>query len=182
MLNPIARTTLFALTSCLMLLACNDSAPEPAAQSSAATGKPKPPKAATLETDMVAAVAPDSTLRVIGMHFALTRAPAVNEGLPINIAVVPHQEFSSVAAHFFGQDGLTLVSGDALGPVSDAKPEKPIKHELVMMPTREGVYMISATVDTVGADGTVSRVFSIPVVVQGAAPAATSAPAAPAPK
>ena len=181
MLNPMGRVLLSAaLMSCLALVACHDSAPEPAAKPASATEKPKTPKAA-LDVNMVAAVAPESTTRVVGMHFVLTRTPVINEGLPIDIARVPHQEFSSVSAHFFGQDGLTLVSGDALGPVTDAKPEKAITHQVVLMPTRDGVYMLSATVDTTGSDGMVSRVFSIPIVVSSRAtvPPAEAAPATP---
>jgi hypothetical protein len=104
--------------------------------------------------------------------------------LPVDIVIVPHQEFSSVAVHFFGQDGLTLVSGDSLGPVSEVQPEKPIKHQLVLMPVKEGIYMVNATVETIGGDGTVSRIYSIPVLVSAPPPpaAATPAPAtAPAP-
>ena len=158
MLKPEARALLLAaLANCLLLTACNDSAPGPTAKTPAAGGASKTPKASGVT--------------------ALANAPVINEGLPLNVVIVPHQEFASVVVHFFSQDGLTLVSGDSLEPVTDAKPGKAIKHQLVLMPTREGIYMISASVETTGSDGTMSRVFSIPVVVAPREPAAPSAAA-----
>ena len=186
MLKPEARALLLAmLASSLLLTACDNSAPEPTAKTPAAGSTPKAPKAPGIGANMVAAVAPETSSAAIGMHFALAKAPALNEGLPLDIVIVPHREFTSVAVHFFSQDGLTLVSGDSLGPLTEAKPEKPIKHQLVLMPAREGIYMISASVETTGGDGTMSRMFSIPVVVappgpvapSAAPPAAASAPA-----
>src|SRR4051812_9474472 len=115
MLKPEARATLLTLlASCLMLMACNDSAPEPTAKTPANTPS-KAPKASGVGADMVAAVAPETSSAVIGVHFALASAPVINQGLPINVVVVPHREFTSVGVHFFGQDGLTMVSGDSLG-------------------------------------------------------------------
>jgi hypothetical protein len=86
--------------------------------------------------------------------------------------------------HFFGQDGLTLISGDSLGPITEVAQEKPIKHRLVLMPVKEGVYVVNASVETTGTDGTVSRIFSIPVLVPpaSAAPAAAAPAPAPAPE
>jgi hypothetical protein len=130
---------------------------------------------------MVAAVASERSAVAIGLHFALTRAPALNQGLPVNIAIVPHKDFASVSVHFFGQDGITLVSGDSLGPISEVDAEKPIKHQLVLMPTKEGVYVVNASVETTGADGTMSRIYSIPVVVPPAAAAPAAAAPAPTP-
>jgi hypothetical protein len=176
MLKPEARALLLAtLASCLLLAGCGDAAPDASAKPTAGREN-KAPKAVALTEDMVAAVAPGTSTRVVGVYFAMRKAPAVNEGLPLEIALVPHQEFSSLVAHFFSQDGLTLVSGDTFGPVSDPKPGTPIKHQVVLMPLREGLYMVSVTVDSTGAEGMVSRVFSIPLVVPPvAAPASTPA-------
>jgi hypothetical protein len=44
----------------------------------------------------------------------------------------------------------------------------------VLMPQKAGVYMVTANLETLGTEGMVSRIFSIPVIV---APAAAPAPA-----
>ena len=70
-----------------------------------------------------------------------------------------------------------MISGEVLPPTKDAGAEEPIKHQLAVMPARAGVFVITATVETEGAEGSVSRVFSIPVIV--APPAAVGAAKAP---
>jgi hypothetical protein len=46
----------------------------------------------------------------------------------------------------------------------------------VLLAAREGVFMVTVVVETEGADGTVTRIFSIPVIVAPSA-AAGAAPA-----
>lgn len=182
MQKPRARALLLVMASCLLFLAaCNGSGPEAPAGPTTSGSKPKGAKAGSVGEDMVAAVAPETSSAVIGVYFRLPQAPVLNEGFPLDIEIVPHQEFSAVSAHFFSQNGLTLVSGDSFGPLADSKPDKAIRHQLVLMPALEGLYMVSATLETSGVDGTVSRVFSIPVVVAPPAPATppAAAPARP---
>jgi hypothetical protein len=181
MLKPSARALLLVMASCLCLTACDKSTPETPAKRASGANNSKGPKASGVGDEMVAAVAPETSNAMIGVYFGLTKAPVLNEGFSLDINIVPHQEFSSVSAHFFGQNGLTLVSGDSFGPLADAKPGKAIKHQLVLMPAVEGLYMISVSVETTGAEGTVSRVFSIPVVVAPPAPATPPAAAPPRP-
>jgi hypothetical protein len=126
---------------------------------------------------MVAAVSAGKSSTVVGVYFVLGNVPAVDTALPIDVTIVPHQDFVSLQARFYTQgDGLTLVSGDLLPPSTNAKSESPFEHKLVLMPRKEGVYMVSVNLETEGTEGSVSRIFSIPVIV---APAVTAAPAAP---
>ena len=105
----------------------------------------------------------------------------------MEIAITPHEVFATLSAHFESQDGLTLMSGDHLAVRKDPGAESVIKHQLSLMPARAGVFIITASVETEGAEGTVTRVFSIPVIVamtpapEPAAPASPASPAAEAP-
>ena len=171
---PINCRPMFVVTlgACLVLTACGGStegettAPTPA-------NKPVAPKTADLPPDMVAAVSA-SPAATIGLHFALKAAPVVNQPLPVDIAIVPHREFTAVRAHFEAHDGLAITTGDALEPVTLVVPEKAISHQLVILPNQEGVFMVTASIDTEGPDGTITRIFSIPVIV---APATNPEPA-----
>lgn len=158
------RSLLAALSLGALLAACEDSAPDPQAAAPAATAPA--PKANELPTNMVAAVSAGKTATAIGVHFSLGASPAVDTALPVEIALVPHENFTSVGAHFQSQDGLTLMSGDELAPTKSAVAKKIIKHQLRLMPSRTGVYIVTASVETEGAEGTVTRVFSIPVIVE----------------
>lgn len=172
-----------AFSVCASLAACGDDAPEkPADGKSPATAGPKLRK---VTDNMVAAVAAGKSSAVVGVYFTLGNSPTVNTALPVDIAILPHQDFSSVRAHVDSHgDGLTLVSGDDFDPVENAKAETPLAHKLVLMPRKAGVYMVTAYLETVGGEGTVSRIFYIPVIVAppaGAAAAETAPAATPAP-
>jgi hypothetical protein len=160
----------------LMLAACGDDAPEKSGGTTQTATKA--PKKATVGDNMVAAVSAGKSSTVIGVYFTLGNAPTIDTALPVDIAIVPHQDFTSLQARFYTQgDGLTLISGDLLQPVADVKTETSLDHKLVLMPKKEGVYMVTANLETEDSAGSVSRIFSIPVIV---GPAGSATPAAPA--
>lgn len=180
--RPGFRSLIVACAAVLWLCACDD-APTDSATQTGASQKPGKVAENALPPEFVSAVSSGGNNSVISVHFALRSTPTASVALPVDIAIVPHQMFTSVRAHFDSRDGLAVATGNELDTKSDPKPEKPIKHELVLMPGRDGVFMVSAIVETEGADGTVSRVFSIPVIVapQAAPPAAAPAASEPAP-
>jgi hypothetical protein len=182
MIRSWARASWFAALSAGLLLAgCSESAPEPG-PAAAKTSKPAGPKTADPGANMVAAVPAGKSSKYVGVHFSLGNSPVVNQALPVDIAVIPHEDYVSLRGRFESQDGLTLMSGDALPLKKNAGSEQPIKHQIVLMPARAGVFVITASIETEGAEGMVSRVFSIPVIVSDVAPPpATVPPAAPTP-
>ena len=123
-----------------------------------------------------AAVAAGKHSTAISIHFALASPPTVATPLPVKIAIVPHATFATVSVHFESHDGLTMPMGEDFGPVNDVAPEKPLTHELMLLPSREGMFMVTATVDTLSDEGNVVRIFSIPVVVGPAQPASAPVP------
>lgn len=172
----VFRQWIVAMLVALPLAACGDSAPEKSADAKTATAAPKKAK---VNDNMVAAVSAGKSSTVIGVYFALGSAPTVDTALPIDIAIVPHLDFTALQARVFTQgDGLTLVSGDLFPSVANAKAESTFDHKLVVMPRKEGVYMVSVNLETEGSEGSVSRIFSIPVIVAPAGGATAPAPAA----
>jgi hypothetical protein len=173
-----SRVSLIAAVAGLgLLVACDDSAKTPDATAPAASTKSKKPKAEGLPADMVAAVSASRSVAAIGMHFALGTRPEVNKALPVEIAIVPHQDFDSVSAHFESQDGLAVSVGEDYGPLSSPAAERALRHQLVLLPGREGLFMVTASIETIDPAGNVTRVFSIPVVVSP--PGGEPAPAEP---
>ena len=181
MLRAGCRTTLFAmLAGCLLLAACDKSGSEPEVAKTP-SNKPGAAKTPKLADQMVAAVSTSRSATVIGVYFSLNQTPTVRQALPVDIVLVPHQKLAKVVAHFDGQEGIRVVSGDAMEPKTDADPESTLKHQLVLMPMADGVFIINASVETEGAEGTVSRLFSIPIIVAPSPPAApATAPVSPA--
>jgi hypothetical protein len=175
---------LAVLAGASLLAACGDPAPqEPVGPTPSSTKKPM---LAGLAPEMVAAVPAGRASTAISLHFALAKPPQVGQAFPVDIAIVPHEDFNAVHASFDGTDGLAVTVGATMDPVKDVKLESVLKHQLVLLPAAEGVYVVSATVTTDSSEGMVSRVFSVPVIVAAGgteqpAPAA-AAPAAPPPQ
>jgi hypothetical protein len=162
-----------ALVAMVMLAGCGES-PSDAGPASAASNKPVAPKGDGLPPEMVAAVSASNNSSVISVHFALGATPVVNQPLPVEIAIMPHQEFASLLAHFDAQAGLAVTVGGTLDAVTSIAPEKPIKHQLVLLPREAGVFMVTAVIDSQGQEGNMTRVFSIPVIVAAQAPPAAA--------
>jgi hypothetical protein len=180
MLEIRHRAVFAALVCACVLVACGDAPPEPQGSAPVAKKADPPPKSAKISKDVVAAVSASRTSNVISVHFALRAPPTVNKALPVDVVIVPHREFSSVIVNFNGQEGLTTTSGNWFGPSNDIKSEEPLSHQLVLLPTKEGVFMVTSVVETDGADGNITRIFSIPVIVAAAAsPAPAHAPVPP---
>jgi hypothetical protein len=179
MIPPRRGFFAIALVALVMLAACGES-PSDAGQAASASNKPVAPKADGLPPEMVAAVSASNTSSVISVHFALGATPVVNQPLPVEIAVVPHQEFASLLAHFDAQGGLAVTVGGTLDAVTSIAPEKPIRHQLVLLPREAGVFMVTAVIDSQGQEGNMTRVFSIPVIVAAQAPPPASDPPKPA--
>jgi hypothetical protein len=180
MLEIRHRAVFAALVCACVLVACGDSPPEPQAGAPVVKEAEPPPKSAKISKDMVAAVSANRSSNVISVHFALRAPPTVNQALPVDVVIVPHREFSSLIVNFNDQDGLTTTSGNSFGPSNDIKSEEPLSHQLVLLPTKEGMFMVTSVVETDGADGNITRIFSIPVIVAAAAsPAAADAPVPP---
>jgi hypothetical protein len=95
----------------------------------------------------------------------------VGKSLPVTIAVVSHQPFTSVHASFESPDSIALVTGQRLEQVKDVKAETVLSHKLLLQPQQEGVFLVTAAVETEGEEGTVTRIYSIPLIVHGVAPA-----------
>jgi hypothetical protein len=169
----------FAALACICVLAACDDAPSGPEQTVPVANKNEPPpKVANLAKDMVAAVSAGKAANVISLHFALRSPPTVNTPLPVEVAIVPHRNFSSIRVHFEDQDGLSAAAGNNFGPVSDPDTETALSHQLVLLPSKAGLYMVTSSVETDGEDGNVTRIFSIPIIVAPAGGTPAAAPVA----
>jgi hypothetical protein len=173
--RELVMTLLFAVALC----GCDDApSPKPPAKTSEAAKPVGSNKA--LPAKFVAAVSAGKTAAALSVHFSLEAPPAVGRPLPVEIAIVPHQPFASVRALFEAPESLAMPIGNRFEPQMDVKPEAILLHRLQLQPNQEGVFLITAAVETEGEEGSVTRIYSIPVIVHG--PGTATAPvAAPAP-
>lgn len=171
-----------ACAAAVLVAACGDGPSDPAPADATPPPAARKPAVNPLSSGMVAAVSTGSNLRVVGLHFQLKDSPTVGKALPVDIAIVPHVVLSSLKVSFSARDGVAVAAGGEGERIQAPVPEKMIEHQLVLLPDKEGVFMVTALVETEGAEGMISRLYSIPVIVSAAAaepPAETPAPAVP---
>ena len=128
---------------------------------------------------MVATVSSGTTSAAIGVHFELGATPSVGMALPVKVAIVPHRKFKFVRAIFTAQEGIDVADGRRYEMLRDVEAEQILQHQVMIQPSRDGLYLISVGLETDGDEGNITRSYSIPIIVQAnAAPAAPAAPAA----
>jgi hypothetical protein len=180
------RATTIALVACALVAAC-DEAPPAKTDPGVTEAAPPKEKLAELPAQMVAAVSSGRTSETIGVHFMLESAPAVGKPLAVQIAIVPHRAFTGVSALFEASDSLGMTAGKIFDGRKNVDSEAVLTHKLVLQPSQEGVFLVTAAVDTVDTednDGVVTRIYTIPIIVHPdtdpAKPAGNPSPAPPA--
>jgi hypothetical protein len=167
-----ARSFVFVCTAiaCSLVAACGDAPESTEAGPATSTGNAKPRKD-SLPPGMVAAVTSGDRAGSISVHFELKAPPAIGMSLPVEVAIVPQRKFTSVHATFLAPDGLQLSEGQQLAPRRDVAAGQVISHRLVVQPTSEGIFLISVGVESEGDEGNLTRIYSIPVIVNAASEA-----------
>jgi len=171
-----ARAVGVALLACAFAAACDD-APEPQKTTQGPAATAPATKEAQLPGNMVAAVSAGKSASMIGLHFALEDVPSVGKPLPVAIAIVPHRQFASIRALFEAPEAIALATGKQFEPKTNVKADTVLPHKIILQPIQEGVFLVTAAVETEGDEGTVTRIYSIPVIVHPAAAPKTPATA-----
>src|SRR5690349_17101725 len=106
----LRQRAVFAALACVcMFSACDDAPEQQQASTPVASTKAPTKNVPSIPMDMVAAVSAGKSSDVIGLHFALRATPTVNTALPVEVAIVPHRDFSSLIVHFDSQEGLATT-------------------------------------------------------------------------
>ena len=117
-------------------------------------------------SDMVAAVSAGKGGPPVGLKFELRGAPRAGEQLDVDIAILPDAPaINRVYGRFQAGDGLELVDGSELAAVDKPAQGAVIRHVLHVLPKQDGIFTLSAAVSVELADDSVTRTFTIPVIV-----------------
>jgi hypothetical protein len=121
--------------------------------------------------DMVAAVSPGKGGPPVGLKFELRTSPRAGQPLDIDVAVLPDAPaISRLFAKFEGGEGLDLVEGGELAAVEKPAKGSVIRHVLRIVPKRDGIFVVHASVSLDVADDSIVRTFTIPVIVGDGVP------------
>jgi hypothetical protein len=115
---------------------------------------------------MVAAVSAGKGGPPVELKFELRGAPQVGQPLDIDIAVVPDAPtINRLYGRFQAGDGMELVDGGELASVDKPAQGTVIRHVLHVLPKQDGIFTLNAAVSVELADDSVTRTFTIPVIV-----------------
>jgi hypothetical protein len=158
---------LIVACSTLGLGACGAQLPSAGTARAAAKAVPARPREQPPNPDaeMVNAVPAGKPAGGYNLKFSLKERPTAGQPLEIEIAVTPAAATERIQVVFRGNDGLELRSGGSMPPVEKPDSSVPLHHTLIVVPKSEGIFSVSAVVLSESADGSVSRAYSIPVIV-----------------
>ncbi|HTV52273.1 MAG TPA: hypothetical protein VME21_13885 [Steroidobacteraceae bacterium] len=130
------------------------------------------------DPDMVAAVASSKTSSRVVLKFAVRQRPRVGQPTEIDLALIPQMQLDRVVESFYAEDGLTLREGGSSITLDHPEAGTPIVHTLTVVPERDGIFYINATVLADNDTESVARTYTIPLIAGGGlAPAPRAAPA-----
>lgn len=150
-----------------------------------ATAAPRPVRPEdTISPNMVAAVAmTKGAAPAVQVKFELGAHPEVGQPLEIALVIIPTVgTLGQISGQVQGEDGLEVVNGAVIPPTEKPVLGTPIHHTLSVVPRRDGVFVLTATIASQAGDQTQSEAFSIPIIagspLSAAAGAAAPRPAA----
>jgi hypothetical protein len=166
---------------CLLLVACGGSMPHPGsraiarAKAHASTLKAAP----TTDPDLVAAVSTGHEDSPIEVRFALRQHPQAGVPAQLDVVLLPSAGIDRIFASFHGEEGIAVQSGAQLPALDRPEAGVPIAHPLTVVAPGDGIYYVAAVVLTDSGADSVTRSFTIPVIVgdgfRAAAPSALAA-------
>jgi hypothetical protein len=170
MLKRVSRlaSTAALIVSVALLAACTregEGASEQAsAPSLANSGPAKTQPVEAVSADMVSAVSSSKEGGLVDLKFALKQHPGVGQPVDVELALIPASGVQRMHATFVGNDGLELSAGGKTPTYEGPQNGVPVSHTLTIVPSRDGVFYLTATVLVESSDTWIARTFAIPVI------------------
>ena len=116
--------------------------------------------------DMVAAVSAGKGGPPVELKYELRGAPKAGEELDVDIAVLPvSAAINRLYARFQGGGEIELVDGAEISAIEKPAQGSVIRHLLRVLPKQDGIFTLNAAVSVELADDSVTRTFTIPLIV-----------------
>jgi hypothetical protein len=160
----VLKPLLFAVLP-LALCACGSSSAPTTASHTGARPKSAAAPANNIDPDMVAAVSASGSGPPISMKFRLDTKPIVGRPAQLVLALIPSEGIASSHIHgaFLAADGLLLQSPKSFD-IDVAAGSDPVQQQVTVVPQRDGVLSLSASVVIDYENTSLSRTYVIPLI------------------
>jgi hypothetical protein len=135
-----------------------------AKDAAAATKKAGDSEPETLSADMVAAVTSSKEATPVQLKFVLKEHPMVGKPADIELAFLTSPGVERMLATFQASEGLDLQAGARTAAFENPVADTPISHTVTIVPSRDGIFYVTAVVLTDSSTSSMARTFSIPVI------------------
>jgi hypothetical protein len=125
--------------------------------------------------DMVAAVSVGKGGPPVGLKFELRSQPQAGQTVDLDIAVLPDAPaIDRIDGKFDGGENLPLVEGGDLATIERPAQGTVIRHLVRLLPKQDGIFTVTAAVTVTLTNDSITRTFTIPVVVGEGLPELTA--------
>jgi hypothetical protein len=125
--------------------------------------------------DMVTAVSAGKGGPPVGLKFELRATPQVGQPVDLDLAVLPDAPaIERIDGRIDGSENLPLVDGNELAPVEKPAQGSVIRHVVRLLPKQDGIFTLTAAVTVTLANESITRTFTIPVIVGEGLPELTA--------
>lgn len=121
-------------------------------------------KATPGDADMTSAVSTAKGSARVVLKFALRERPEVGKPTQLDLALVPQMALDHIAASFYAEEGLALQDGGGTASVERPEPYAAIQRTLTVVPQRDGIFYVNATVVADSGAESVARTYTIPLI------------------
>jgi hypothetical protein len=179
-------STCLVLVLALCAQACGSKS-EPAAPGKSAKAAPVKKVASpadALSPNLVGAVATSKAgAGLLQVKFEIGARPVVGNPVDIDMVIQPAVDtIDQLSGTIQGDDGLDVVSGEVIPPTEKPAYGTPIHHAVKVLPKRDGIFTLSATMSVDSGGQSLNPVFAFPVIAgNGLSEAAATAAPGPSP-
>ena len=125
--------------------------------------------------DMVTAVSVGKGGPPVGLKFELRSTPQAGQPVDLDLAVLPDAPaIERIDGRIDGSENLTLVDGGDLAAIEKPAQGSVIRHVVRLLPKQDGIFTVTAAVTVTLADYSITRTFTIPVIVGEGLPELTA--------
>jgi hypothetical protein len=125
--------------------------------------------------DMVTAVSAGKGGPPVGLKFELRSTPQAGQPFDVDFAILPNaQAIDRIDARFQGGEDLAVVEGGDLAAVEKPAQGTVIRHVVQLLPKEDGIFTVTAAVTVDLGNDSITRTFTIPVIVGEGLPELTA--------
>jgi hypothetical protein len=116
--------------------------------------------------DMVSGVSGGKSGPPVELKYELREPPEAGQMLDVDVAVVADSpSINRLIGKFQGAPGLDVIDGADLAAVEKPAPGTVFRHLIRVLPKEDGIFTVTAAVSVDLVNGSMTRTFSIPVIV-----------------